>query len=105
MQEFYVAYIRAGAHPRVGTDTPAMVKKRFCTPALLQRLDAATPEADPFVQAQDVLASWEKTLSITQPDPSREEYRVCVDPSVPDLSCVVVGLTREGEGYKIDQLR
>lgn len=102
LQEFYQEYIRESSKMPLDGGKIAALKQKHCTAKLLQSLENAELDADPFLNTQDVDAAWADALQIS---PKAEgKYQVCFQVGAGAQHCVSATMKEESGGWKIDEV-
>ncbi|MCA6364377.1 MAG: hypothetical protein IM638_15175 [Bacteroidetes bacterium] len=97
---FYTSYIHLQ-----GQDVPPKAETNkllnlWCTPELIARLEKAEPEADPFLNTQDVDAGWAVTLQARKKSATAYEVSFLTEAGGKRI-VVPVTITETATGYKI----
>ncbi|MBC9934150.1 DUF3828 domain-containing protein [Chitinophaga qingshengii] len=106
LKQFYTSYITEEAKNDVDEKKINLLKKKYCTTALLNKLKHMELDADPFVHAQDYDATWINTLSVRKDAKLADVYHVSyLDAYAKEKNTIKVQVVKEGNSYKIAALQ
>ena len=106
IKNFYSAYISTQLKMPVDFRQADAIVDAACSKTLIEYLDTADLDYDPFLNAQDVFEAWQTHISIVPHDSLPLCYWVHLeDPQNSNASAIVlIRLRQEEENFKIDQL-
>ncbi|GAA3919512.1 hypothetical protein GCM10022209_10450 [Chitinophaga oryziterrae] len=76
LKQFYTSYITQVASSEGTEKKLDIIKKRYCTAKLLNKLDKEELDSDPFIDAQDADIDWVRTLFVGKDAPKHDVYIV-----------------------------
>jgi hypothetical protein len=76
LKQFYTSYITQVASSEGTEKKLDIIKKRYCTAKLLNKIDKEELDSDPFIDAQDVDIDWVKTLFVGKDAQKHDVYIV-----------------------------
>jgi hypothetical protein len=76
LKQFYTSYITQVASSEGTEKELDIIKKRYCTAKLLNKIDKEELDSDPFIDAQDADIDWVRTLSVGKDAQKHDVYIV-----------------------------
>lgn len=105
LKNFYNEYIFECDKMPMNEKKINSIKKKYCTPKLLQKIDLLELDYDPFVDAQDFESTLLKTIKFTKVSKSNNIYKACY---VWDFNkktiCVKLSIKKVNNIFKIDDI-
>ncbi|WP_298735473.1 DUF3828 domain-containing protein [uncultured Chitinophaga sp.] len=106
LKQFYKEYIREMLKSSSSEKKLHSIRKQYCTTGLLNKIESAELDYDPFLNARDADEDWLKTLSVSK-DPQRKKdgYIISLlDSDTKTKTTVKLIVIKEKERYKIDAI-
>ena len=107
LKEFYTQYITECDKTPTNFDTIEKIKENFLTKALIQKLQMAELDYDPFLNAQDCDKSWIETIEIKPVTETENIYKVCYRSSDfrgEHTNCITLSLVKINGKYLINDI-
>ena len=106
LKDFYEGYLSASLRSPIDYQQTDALIDAHCTAALIQYLDTAELEYDPFLNAQDLSDAWQNNIVIKPHAQMPNTYWVHLDdPKNSNASVIIqVKLKQEAGVWKIDEL-
>ncbi|MVT39401.1 DUF3828 domain-containing protein [Chitinophaga oryziterrae] len=76
LKQFYTSYITQVASSEGTEKKLDIIKKRYCTAKLLNKIDKEELDSDPFIDAQDADIDWVRTLFVGKDAQKHDVYIV-----------------------------
>ncbi len=104
LNTFYREYITENDNMPVNEKKINLIKKKYCTNNLIEKIKKDDLDYDPLVNAQDISREWIKTMKITKDSKKENAYIVCfTDKYNKTPFCTKLLILKSKEGFKIDK--
>lgn len=106
LKDFYEGYLSASLKSPIDYQQTDALIDAHCTASLIQYLDTAELEYDPFLNAQDLSDAWQNNIVIKPHGQMPDTYWVHLDDPKNSNSSVIIliKLKQEAGVWKIDEL-
>lgn len=104
LKKFYTDYIEEMSKDFPDTNKLQILKKKFCTPRLLAKLQDRDLDYDPFLNAQDADKKWAENIKISKGFTDLQYNVLYYDSFMNRWVTIRLVVLRENNHYKIDSI-
>ena len=105
LKTFYKEYITENDKMPLNELKISIIKKKYCTKKLLEKIAKDDLDYDPLVNAQDISQYYLKTMKITKEPKKTNTFQVCFTNEYNKKPfCVKLLIINTKEGFKIDTI-
>ncbi len=105
LKNFYKEYVSESDKMPMNEKKINLIKKRYCTSNLLNKIELLELDYDPFVDAQDFNSTLLKTIEFTKDKKNNNNYKACyVWDFNKKIICVKLSIKKVNKTYKIDDI-